>query len=104
MPFGIKQDDRLRHLLTIIRRWTAAFKIGGLERTIQATGGGGHLILDRVTQQIRGRDDAAAMNASRSAYSTDEMALSSVHSSFRNFRVLLIAFPFLAVLSVELAR
>ena len=51
-----------------------------------------------------GRDDAAAMTASRSAYSTDEMALSSVHSSFRNFRVLLIAFPFLAVLSVELAR
>ncbi len=57
MPFGIEQDDRFRHLL-ISRRWTAAFRVGGIERTLDAAGGVGHLVLDRVTQQLRGRDDA----------------------------------------------
>ena len=45
----------------------------------------------------------AAMNASRSAYSTDEMAFSSVHRSIRKFRILFMAFPFPVVLLVELS-
>ncbi len=46
----------------------------------------------------------AATKASKSAYSTEQMAFSSVHSFVRNFCILLMAFPFLVVLFVELAR
>ena len=57
MPFGIKQDDRFR-LLIIGRLLTAAFRIGGTERTLDAVGGVGHLVLDCVTQKFGGDDDA----------------------------------------------
>ncbi len=53
-----------------------------------------HFVRDRIAKRIGSHDDASRDEGEKSAYSTDEMAHSSVHGSFRKSRILLMAFPF----------
>ena len=47
--------SRLRVRGLISRRWTAAFRVGGIERTLDALRRIPQLVRNRVTQQLRGR-------------------------------------------------
>ncbi len=90
--------------LFLVLFWTAAFRIGGLERTLDALRRIPQLVRNRVAQQLRGRDDARRDERKQERILDRGNGIFVRPKFFRNFRILIIVVSFLTALSVDFAR